>query len=152
MANRDTTAAPNPVTEFLERYRRVFLLSLRKDGSPTAHPMVGTLNQGALQFNTYRKSAKARNVQKDPRVCCLVVNGYDTSEGVQAVLVRGKGTFQEGSTQPQQQTPSGTGSPQMPRVGPGIQRTVAERLQSGKRLFLRVSLEESRFLGTSREG
>jgi CTP:molybdopterin cytidylyltransferase MocA len=62
--------------ELLEQHARCFLLTLRKDGSPTAHPMTALLDAGRLAFTTYRKSAKTRNLERDPRLCALLLDGY----------------------------------------------------------------------------
>jgi CTP:molybdopterin cytidylyltransferase MocA len=69
---------PSDVLEHLGRHARSFLFSLRKDGSPTAHPMTALVNRGALVFTTYRKSAKAHNLARDPRFCTLLLDGYAT--------------------------------------------------------------------------
>jgi hypothetical protein len=62
---------PSPVAEaFLREHTRTFLVTLRPDGAPTCHPMVGFWQDGALWLNTYRKSAKARNLMRSPRTAC----------------------------------------------------------------------------------
>ena len=38
-------------------HTRTFLLTLRPDGAPTCHPMVGLWRDGALWLNTYRVAA-----------------------------------------------------------------------------------------------
>ena len=60
----------------LAKARRVFLFTLRADGSPTAHPMTGNFVGGRLAFSTYRKAVKTRNAQRDPRTCSLALEGY----------------------------------------------------------------------------
>jgi CTP:molybdopterin cytidylyltransferase MocA len=72
---------PGEVLEHLERSTRSFLFSLRKDGTPTAHAMSALVNGGALVFTTYRKSAKARNLERDPRLCALLLDGYPPDAG-----------------------------------------------------------------------
>ena len=43
--------------DFLRAHTRTFLLTLRPDGAPTCHPMVGLWRDGALWLNTYRVAA-----------------------------------------------------------------------------------------------
>src|SRR5260370_5614883 len=83
---------PDDAAAFLGRYTRAFLLTRRRDGAPTIHPMVAFFGDGRVSMTTYRKSAKARNVERDPRAACLVVNGYGKDE-VRGVLVRGRGAL-----------------------------------------------------------
>ena len=96
--------------------------------------MVGLWREGALWLNTYRKSAKVRNIARDPRVCCLVVDG--TEELVPpAAVVHGHAEI----------LPPGA---RMPEVGPtavipagvtdGLLDTVAERVASAKRAIVRI--------------
>jgi general stress protein 26 len=63
---------PDDAAAFLARYSRAFLLTRRRDGSPTIHPMVAFFDDGRVTMTTYRKSAKARNVERDPRAAVLV--------------------------------------------------------------------------------
>src|SRR5262249_59829875 len=52
---------PDDVAAFLGRHTRAFLLTRRRDGSPTIHPMTAFFADGRVTMTTYRKSAKARN-------------------------------------------------------------------------------------------
>lgn len=74
--------------EFLERHMRTIMITLRKDGSPTAHPMSGFYG-GALYLNMYRDSPKSRNLERDSRICCVVTTETDSPDFTAAVL---KGT------------------------------------------------------------
>ena len=47
------------------------------DGSPTTHPLTPLWADGAIHFNTYRKSAKVRNLLRHPRVACVVTSADD---------------------------------------------------------------------------
>ena len=131
---------PEDVAAFLARSTRVFLLTRRKDGSPTIHPMTGFFADGRVTMTTYRKSAKARNVERDPRAACLVVNGYGKAD-VQAVSVRGRGTLRRVQTLalPAREADA-------PKVGASVAGRVAERMASGKRVFLEVEPEEAAFV------
>src|SRR3989442_14941063 len=74
---------------FLCAHTRTFLLTLRPDGAPTCHPMVGWWRDGALWLNTYRRSAKVRNLTAEPRVACVVVTDDDAPR-FRGVVLRGR--------------------------------------------------------------
>lgn len=122
---------PDDAAAFLARYTRAFLLTRRRDGSPTIHPMTAFFADGRVTMTTYRKSAKARNVERDARAGCLVVNGY-AKDDVQAVLVRGRGAIRAGALPPP------TGLSEAPKVSDGVTARVADRMASGKRVFLDI--------------
>ena len=62
---------------FLESVGRGFLVTRRQDGSPTTHALTPLWADGAIHFNTYRKSAKVRNLLRHPRVACVVTSADD---------------------------------------------------------------------------
>ena len=77
-----TTAGKTPelspgLDTFLESVGRGFLVTRRQDGSPTTHPLTPLWADGAIHFNTYRKSAKVRNLLRHPRVACVVTSADD---------------------------------------------------------------------------
>ena len=131
---------PDDVAAFLGRHTRVFLLSRRRDGSPTIHPMTGFWADGRVTMSTYRKSAKGRNVERDPRAACLVVNGYGKDD-VQGVLVRGRGSLRQATMEV---APSSEST--APKVSESVTSRVAERMASGKRVFLDVEPDEAAFV------
>ena len=81
-----------PITEhtadFMERNQRTFMITLRKDGSPTGHPMAGFFG-GSLYLNTYAASAKGKNLGRDDRICCVVTNPSDAAD-FEAAVYRGR--------------------------------------------------------------
>ena len=128
------------VAAFLARHTRMFLLTRRRDGAPTIHPMTGFFAEGRVTMTTYRKSAKARNVERDPRAACLVVNGYGKDD-VRAVLVRGRGRLRQAEI-----TALPAAEREAPKVSASVQGRVAERMASGKRIFLDVEPDETTFV------
>jgi hypothetical protein len=138
------TPIRDDVAAFLGRHTRAFLLTRRRDGSPTIHPMTAFFADGRMTMTTYRKSAKARNVERDGRAACLVVNGYGKAD-VRAVLVRGRGRLRQAPlaalpAAERAELPSSTsdtGHPQ-PKVSGDVTARVAARMASGKRVFLDV--------------
>jgi hypothetical protein len=123
---------PDDVAAFLGRHTRVFLLTRRRDGSPTIHPMTAFFADGRVTMTTYRKSAKARNVERDERAACLVVNGYGKDD-VRAVLVRGRGRLRQATL-----AALPTAEREEPKVSGDVTARVAARMASGKRVFLDV--------------
>ena len=124
---------PVEVREHLERHSRSFLLTLRADGSPTAHPMTALLEQDRLVFNTYRKSAKARNVERDHRVGVVLLEGYDpeAEAGGRGYALQGEGEICQVEGHAERR---GRG----PEVAAGQQERVNERLREGKRILIRT--------------
>jgi len=130
----------SPVAEaFLREHTRTFLLTLRPDGAPTCHPMVGFWQDGALWLNTYRKSAKARNVIRSPRVACVVVTD-DADPQFRGVVLRGRAEIVESAALP-------SGTARTPAVGGDVARLVQARLAEGKRVVVRIVPDEMRLVG-----
>ena len=136
---------PDDVATFLGRHTRVFLLTRRRDGSPTIHPMTGFFADGRVTMSTYRKSAKARNVERDDRAAALVVNGYGKDE-VRAVLVRGRGRLRQAEMPVPPADASEAPASEAPKVSGSVTARVAERMASGKRIFLDVEPDEAGFV------
>ena len=65
------------VETFLESAGRGFLVTRRSDGSPTTHPLTPLWKDGAIHINTYRKSAKVRNVLRHPKVSYVITSADD---------------------------------------------------------------------------
>jgi hypothetical protein len=134
------------VEAFLAESGRGFLLTLRRDGSPTAHPMTALFVAGRLAYNTYRKSAKARNARRDPRTCSLVLGDYGAGEA-RAVVYRGEAR----ELDPREvELPRRAGTAPARRLAGSITSRVQERLASGKRVLLGIEPREVGFLGSLR--
>jgi hypothetical protein len=134
---------PAELEKLLERSNRSFLVSLRADGSPTAHPMTALLEEGRLLFTTYRRSAKARNIERDARVAAVYLPPYD--EPPQGALsVEGRGEIRGAAQVPQRR---GEG----PEVTAPVAERVNDRLASGKRILLDIEAGRVRPLAPPRE-
>jgi hypothetical protein len=129
----EPAAMDDEIQTFLAAHSRAFLLTRRRDGAPTIHPMTGLLADGRLVFNTYRKSAKARNIERDPRAAVVVVNGYGAPR-VEAVGVRGRGSIRTAAAMPAAAPTSAA-----PRVSGSVAGRVTERMASGKRILIDVA-------------
>ena len=71
----------------LEGSHKLQLATINRDGTPHLVTMFYVMIDGQIAFWTYRSSQKARNLDRDPRVTCLVEAGEDYFElrGVQVV-------------------------------------------------------------------
>jgi nitroimidazol reductase NimA-like FMN-containing flavoprotein (pyridoxamine 5'-phosphate oxidase superfamily) len=100
--------------------------------------MVGFWRGGALYLNTYRKSAKARNIMRAPRVACVVVTD-DDDPSFRGVVLRGRAEIVP-ATLP-------APGPRPAHVGDDIARLVQARLAEGKRVLVRIVPDEIRLVG-----
>ncbi|MBB2941000.1 PPOX class probable F420-dependent enzyme [Actinoplanes lutulentus] len=69
----------------LSSARKMQLATINPDGTPHLVTMFFGLTGGRIAFWTYRAAQKARNLDRDPRLTCLVEEGEDYFElrGVQ---------------------------------------------------------------------
>jgi len=74
--------------QLLASQRKVQLATNGHDGFPHLVTMYYTLMDGRITFWTYRSSQKARNLERDPRISCLVETGEQYFD-LKGVLVLG---------------------------------------------------------------
>jgi len=92
MKQRDQVAmTANETAEFLAAGRKVQLATNGHDGYPHLVTMYYVLTGGLITFWTYRKSQKALNLRRDPRISCLVEEGGEYFD-LRGVLVQGTAT------------------------------------------------------------
>jgi PPOX class probable F420-dependent enzyme len=77
------------VTEFLALPLTMSLATNGSDGWPHVVAMWYGFLDGVVGFLTYRNAQKYRNIQRDPRVSCLVEDGR-TYDELRGVLIRGR--------------------------------------------------------------
>jgi Pyridoxamine 5'-phosphate oxidase len=130
---------------FLEKHSTMFLLMHRLDGTPTGYPMVGRLHDGALEFSTYRKSAKVRRLERDGRVCVVVVP-RDRAREPRVLAVWGRAETTTADPERWQRAAEAARSPSEIEVPASVRRKVSDRLASGKRTVVRVTLLTAQFL------
>ncbi len=75
------------IADLLAAGRKLQLATINSDGTPHLVTMYYALLDGRLAFWTYASSQKTRNIERDPRVTCLVESGegYSDLRGVQIV-------------------------------------------------------------------
>jgi PPOX class probable F420-dependent enzyme len=77
------------IAALLRDARKLQLATINADGTPHLVTMFFGLSGGKITFWTYGKAQKARNIERDPRVSCLVETGDDYGE-LRGVLIYGK--------------------------------------------------------------
>jgi PPOX class probable F420-dependent enzyme len=89
MKQRDLVAmTPAETAGLLASQRKVQLATNGPDGFPHLVTMYYVMMNGQLAFWTYRSSQKARNLERDPRISCLVETGEQYFD-LRGVLVKG---------------------------------------------------------------
>ncbi|MEU9833031.1 pyridoxamine 5'-phosphate oxidase family protein [Streptosporangium sp. NPDC048047] len=69
--------AEDEVTAFVAASRKLQLSTINPDGTPHLVTMFYGLTGGRISFWTYGKAQKARNIERDARVTCLIEAGED---------------------------------------------------------------------------
>jgi PPOX class probable F420-dependent enzyme len=72
--------SPAEVEEFLDAGPKVQVASIGPDGAPHLTTLFYVLLDGRIAFWTYGSSQKVRNLERDPRITCLVETGVDYFE------------------------------------------------------------------------
>jgi hypothetical protein len=99
-------AIPDDVDAHIERSMRTFIVTRRKDGSPTCHPMARFYADRGFYLNMYAASIKHKNLARDGRIAVLVTTESDDPD-FQAVLLRGRGRLLSGEETLAQDAPPG---------------------------------------------
>lgn len=76
------------VEKFLASSMKVQVATIGPDGAPHLTTLFYVLDEGRIAFWTYASSQKVRNLERDPRISCLVETGTDYFE-LAGVSVRG---------------------------------------------------------------
>jgi nitroimidazol reductase NimA-like FMN-containing flavoprotein (pyridoxamine 5'-phosphate oxidase superfamily) len=125
---------PTDLVAEVEGASRAFLVTRRGDGSPTVHPLTPIVRNGVIHFNTYRKSAKVKNLLRAPSVAC-VLSSADEATPYRAVECRGTAELLEASQIDRSLIHFGDASEVM--SDEDLER-VRRNMTSGKRVYLRI--------------
>ena len=148
----DRVPIPTEAGEFMERNQRTFMITLRRDGSPTGHPMAGFFG-GSLYLNTYSASAKAKNLERDERICCVVTNPSDATH-FEGAVCRGRARAVPADEVFADEVPEGlawarnprsSGSQKQPDIPPESDRKIGEtagRIKRGVRVIFEIVPKE----------
>ncbi len=74
------------VADFVRTQQSLQVATINRDGTPHLTTLwYGVLDEGQIVFETFTKSQKIKNLQRDPRIACLLEDGtsYETLRGVQ---------------------------------------------------------------------
>ncbi len=131
--------------DFLSTHTRSFVMNLRKDGSPTGHPLTAMYINGVLYYNTYRKSIKMRNIVRDNRVACLVTTD-EGKEPFRSLTIRGRAVMiedpQEALAVYQARAGNAGAAGGQGRDSRATSNTLfQQRLQDGRRVLIRIEPE-----------
>jgi Pyridoxamine 5'-phosphate oxidase len=132
------------VLAFLDVHRDVVLFCRDKSERPIGYPMrTVACHDSGVTFTTYRKSAKVRNIERDPRVCVVATDRDGTS--VRWVSVSGTARVVAPSDAEIEDIfgTAGTGDGAEGRVPGGMGEFVKERLRDGKRILIEVEYLEA---------
>ncbi len=77
------------VADFLAEKVKVQVATAGKDGAPHLTTLFYVVRDGLVAFWTYGRSQKIRNLERDPRISCLVEDGDDYFE-LRGVSLTGK--------------------------------------------------------------
>jgi PPOX class probable F420-dependent enzyme len=124
------------VAELLALPLTMSLATNGRDGWPHVVAMWYGLLDGALGFLTFRSAQKYRNIERDPRVSCLVEDGNSYGE-LRGVLVRGTALVVDDDEQRLRLATNVTERYQGPLDRAGIESV---RASIAKRVVLRVDV------------
>ncbi len=68
------------VAAFLDGELKLQVATVNPDGSPHLTTLFYVLHEGRVAFWTYASSQKIKNLERDPRISCLVESGEDYFE------------------------------------------------------------------------
>lgn len=77
------------IEEFLGGAKKVQVATINPDGSPHLTTLFYAVLEGRIAFWTYGRSQKIRNLERDPRIACLVEDGDDYFE-LRGVSITGR--------------------------------------------------------------
>ena len=139
-----SSGAPAEALAFLAAHSQAFLFTILADGSPMGWPMVGRLHDGAMEFSTYRKSAKVRALLQRARASCLVVP-REGERDRRTLMVSGAVSIRDGHDGVDAGPADiGTGGAGI-AVPDEVIDTVKARHRSSTRCVVRIELQDLRF-------
>lgn len=72
--------SPEEVDSYLRASMKVQVASIGPDGAPHLTTLFYVVHDGKIAFWTYASSQKVKNLERDPRITCLVETGTDYFE------------------------------------------------------------------------
>ena len=75
------------IWDFIESQKTVQVATLNKDGTPHLMPLWFAIEDGCIVLETFTKSQKVKNLERDPRISILFEDG-DTYEKLRGVSIK----------------------------------------------------------------
>ncbi len=72
--------SPSEIETFLDDSMKVQVATVSPDGAPHLTTLFYVMQDGQIAFWTYASSQKIKNLERDPRITCLVEDGEDYFE------------------------------------------------------------------------
>jgi hypothetical protein len=125
--------------------------------------MAGFYGGGALYLNMYRASAKAKNLGRDDRICCVLATPYG-AEPFAAAVYKGRARELPPEEVFADEVPEGLawarnprsgGSQEQPEIPPEEERKIGDtagRIKRGKRMIFEISPGQVGMVDDVREG
>lgn len=128
------------LSEFLRNNHRAFLFCRDELGRPIGYAMQSIgCDAACLYFTTYAKSPKVRHLRADPAAACIVLGQPDSADPCW-ISVRGTAEiYWPTAEEIDEMIGAGTSDG---RVPDSVVAGVRDRLISGKRCVIRLSLDE----------
>jgi PPOX class probable F420-dependent enzyme len=82
------------IDAFLEAAMKVQVATVNPDGAPHLSTLFYVMQDGVMAFWTYGSSQKIKNLERDPRITCLVEDGEDYFE-LRGVSIQGRARLVE---------------------------------------------------------
>ncbi len=99
--------------------------------------MVAIERDGALLFNSYRKSAKSRNFLRDPRAAAVLLDDWQAPPAAARVVTGDLEQIDGGADAPR----AGEGHGEAHAAPDYVVERVQRRVETGKRVFFRLRTE-----------
>jgi hypothetical protein len=128
------------LSEFLRNNHRAFLFCRDQSARPIGYAMQSIgCDAACLYFTTYARSPKVRHLRADPAAACVVLGQPDSADPCW-VSVRGTAEIYRPSAEEIDEMIGAGASDE--RVPDSVVAGVRDRLISGKRCVIRLSLDE----------
>lgn len=80
------------IAAFIDGSKSLQVATIERDGSPHLSTLWFATVDGKIVFETYTKSQKIKNLERDPRITVLVEDG-DVYEKLRGVMIKGEATL-----------------------------------------------------------
>jgi hypothetical protein len=146
MIGQSVEIALQDALDFVAANPHVFLLARRADGYPTAYAMMARVVDGAVEFSTYRASAKVKNLLRDG--VGGITSVAEDRDDPRVLVASGSIAAAEAPNWVDEVEGGSANAANLgdrPAVPSDISDKVRSRHDSGKRTVLRLEIDKARF-------